>query len=56
MRESDYVTVTEGAKLIGRPAVTVRWWARNGKCLAYKSGGTWLIHRVQLCRRARVER
>ena len=53
MKQNDFVTVAEGAKLVGRPAVTVRWWARNGKLLAYKSGGTWIIHRAHLCKLAR---
>ena len=47
-RNKGYVSVAEGAALVQRPAVTVRWWARHGKVRAKKSGETWLVRRDSL--------
>ena len=48
MSKNEYITVTEGAELVGRPAVTVRWWARKRRIRAYKSREIWLVHRESL--------
>lgn len=48
MKHADHFTVSEGAKLVGRPAVTVRYWARTKRIGSYKSEGTWLINRHDL--------
>jgi DNA binding domain, excisionase family len=48
MKHRDHFTIAEGAKLVGRSPVTIRYWAQRGHIGAYKSGGTWLINRHDL--------
>ena len=43
-----YISIAEAASLTGRPAVTIRWWARNRKVRRYKSGTTWLVYRLDV--------
>ena len=43
-----YISVAEAASLTGRPAVTIRWWARHRKVRRYKSGNTWLVLRLDV--------
>jgi hypothetical protein len=42
-RKERWVTVAEGARDIGRPVVTVRWWCSHRKVRAYKSGSAWRV-------------
>ena len=48
MNHVTYITISEAASLTGRPAVTIRWWARKRKVRRYKSVSTWLVHRLDV--------
>ena len=48
-RDAVYISVAEAASLTGRPAVTVRWWARKGRVRAYLSRHVWRVHKLDAC-------
>jgi excisionase family DNA binding protein len=43
MGQDMWISVAEAAENTGRPAVTIRRWAREGIIPAEKSGGVWLV-------------
>jgi excisionase family DNA binding protein len=48
MTDKDWITTAEAADLTRKPPVTVRRWAREGAVEAVRSGGVWLVDRVDL--------
>ena len=42
-RDKTWVTVTQGARIVGVPMRTVRYWAQTKRVVSYQCGSRWRI-------------